>query len=55
MPHETTHRFILALDGGDMVVIREFTYLGLGPKETAATLKAVGNNPKIRRGVSSQW
>tara|TARA_B100001559_G_C16190467_1_gene479670 strand:+ start:406 stop:531 length:126 start_codon:yes stop_codon:yes gene_type:complete len=39
------HRFILAFDGGDMEVIREFTYLGLGPKETAATLKAVGNNP----------
>ncbi len=48
-PHEMFHRFILALDGGDMDVIYEFTYLGLGPKETAATLKAVGNNPKIRR------
>ena len=47
--HEMFHRFILALDGGDMDVIFEFTYLGLGPKETAATLKAVGDNPKIRR------
>lgn len=48
-PHEMFHRFILALDGGNMDLIQEFTYLGLGPKETAATLKAAGNNPKIRR------
>tara|TARA_B100000686_G_scaffold47003_2_gene50132 strand:- start:3163 stop:3315 length:153 start_codon:yes stop_codon:yes gene_type:complete len=48
------HRFIFALDGGDMEVIREFTYLGLGLKGTAATLKAVGNNPKIRWGMASQ-
>ena len=48
-PHEMFHRFILALDGGNMDVISEFTYLGLGPKETIATLKAVGNNPKISR------
>lgn len=48
-PHEMFHRFMLALDGGNMDVIAEFTYLGLGPQETAATLKAAGNNPKIRR------
>ena len=48
-PNEFFHRFILALNGGDIDTIMEFTYLGLGPNETRDTLQKLGSNPKIRR------
>jgi hypothetical protein len=46
---EFFHRFVLALDGGDMDTVMEFTYLGFGPNETRATLQKLGANPVIRR------
>jgi hypothetical protein len=46
---EFFHRFVLALDGGDIDVVMGFTYLGLGPNETRATLQKLGANPVIRR------
>lgn len=48
-PQELFHRFILALDGGDMDTVMEFTYLGFGPNETRDTLQRLGTNPVIRR------